>query len=275
MNINGKNVLLTGATGGIGVHIARELAKQGANISMVAYPGTQLEEFHRELSREGQTMIWFDRDLRDTANIEAVVKDTQDQLGNVDILINNAAIEITAQYHKLPLESVQSILDCNLRAPLYLTHHLLGPMIEQNSGHIVNIASLAGKAGPSCQEVYAATKAGLINFTGSLRATYRNTGVNASVICPGFVEAGIYERLRTKTGVKAPSLLGTSRPEKVSRAVIRAIQKNLPEVIINPIPVRPLFAINTLLPRLGERLTSLTGAHEFFDTSATRLDSNS
>ena len=274
MNISGKNVLLTGATGGIGVHIAKSLVAEGANVSMVAYPGNQLEAFAQELKGPENKLAWFDEDLRKESSIQTVVTQTQDQLGEIDILINNAGIEVTAPYHELTAETINSILECNLRAPLLLSNLLLPGMLERDQGHIVNISSLAGKSGPSCQEVYAATKAGLIGFTGSLRATYRKTNVSASVICPGFVEAGIYDRLKTRTGLKAPALLGTSRPESVSRAVIKAIQKDLPDSIINPIPVRPLFAMSAVFPRVGEWLTTLTGAHDFFDQSAERLTKN-
>lgn len=271
MNLRGKNVLLTGATGGIGVHIAKSLVSEGANVSMVAYPGNQLETFTEELKQPGIKLIWFDEDLRQDNSIQKVVHETRQQLGEIDILINNAGIEVTAPYHQLSHDTIESILRCNLRAPMLLSNLVLPGMLNRNEGHIVNISSLAGKSGPSCQEVYAATKAGLIGFTNSLRATYRKTNVGASVICPGFVEAGIYDRLKTKTGLQAPKLLGTSRPETVSKAVIRAIRKNLPDVIINPIPVRPLFAISALFPKFGEWLTTLTGAHDFFDKSAERL----
>jgi short-subunit dehydrogenase len=137
-------------------------------------------------------------------------------------------------------------------------------MLERKRGHIVNISSLAGKAAPAFQEPYAATKAGLIAFTASLRATYRGSGVSASVIVPGFVEAGIYTRLKAKSGCPAPALIGTSPPEAIPRAVIRAIEKDLPEVVVNPIPVRPLFALAALLPSLGEWLFSQIDANEFF-----------
>jgi short-subunit dehydrogenase len=130
--------------------------------------------------------------------------------------------------------------------------------------NIVNMSSLAGKAGPAYQEPYAATKAGLIEFTMSLRETYFRSGVSASVICPGFVEAGIYARLKEKSGCSAPALLGTSRPETVGKAIERAIQKDIPQIIINPYPVRPIFALTQISPRLGSWLARSLGANEFF-----------
>ena len=140
MKLYGKNVLLTGATGGIGVHIARTLVAEGANLSMVAYPGNQLETLAKELSETGLNIIWFDEDLRKESSIKKVVSATQEKLGEIDILINNAGIEVTAPYHNLSFEVIDSIIRCNLRAPLLLTNLLLESMLQRNSGHIVNLS---------------------------------------------------------------------------------------------------------------------------------------
>ena len=137
-------------------------------------------------------------------------------------------------------------------------------MLSRNRGHIVNISSLAGKSAPAFQEPYAATKAGLIGFTSSLRATYRGSGVSASVVVPGFVEAGIYAQLKKRSGLAAPALLVTSPPEKVAQAVVKVIEKDLPEIIINPLPVRPLLAFIALFPKAGEWLSDKTGGNDFF-----------
>ena len=104
----------------------------------------------------------------------------------------------------------------------------------------------------------------MINFTQSLRATYRGSGVSASVIIPGFVEAGIYAKLKAKSGRSAPVSLGTSPPEAIPRAVIGAIEKDLPEIIVNPVPVRPLLAVASLFPALGEWIISKMGTNNFF-----------
>jgi hypothetical protein len=81
---------------------------------------------------------------------------------------------------------------------------------------------------------------------------------------PGFVETGIYAKLKERSGCAAPALLGTSPPEKVVQAVLAAIEHNRPEIIINPIPVRPLLALASLSPSLGEWALNLTGGHDFF-----------
>jgi short-subunit dehydrogenase len=129
-------------------------------------------------------------------------------------------------------------------------------MLARGGGHIVNISSLAAKNAVINQEPYCSTKAGLWGFTVALRASYRRSGISASVICPGFIKGvGMFQRLQDATGVKTP-FYGASPPEKVALAVVRAIKQDLPEVIVNPVPVRPFLALEALFPRLTERVIS-------------------
>src|SRR5882762_852919 len=232
--LRGRTALVTGASGGLGTYIATALAELGVNLSLVAFPGVGLDDLKKKVEAKGVRAIALPLDLREDQGIADAVSETRKTFKHIDLLINNAGVEFTSAYHELSTETIEDVLSVNLRAPMLLTHSVLPEMLQRRTGHIVNISSLAGKAGPGYQEPYAATKAGLIAFTFALRGTYRGTGVSASVICPGFVEAGIYARLKERTGCAAPALLGTSRPEPVAKAVVRAIKKNLPDVIINP-----------------------------------------
>lgn len=260
----GQTVLVTGATGGLGVHITRALAERKVKLALVAFPGIELEELQRSVAASGCEAFSLAADLRDPAQRHQLLDEVHRNLGEVDILINNAGVEITSAYHELTEENIRDIIGVNLEAPMVMTKLVLPEMVRRRSGHIINMASLAGKSGPAYQEPYAATKAGLIAFTASLRATYRRNGVSASVIVPGFVEAGIYAKLKAASGCAAPALLGTSPPEAVVRAVIRAIEDDRPEVIVNSLPVRPLLAFTVLFPRLGEWIAGQTGANDFF-----------
>ena len=262
--VAGHTALLTGASGGLGAYIAHALADVGINLALVAYPGLRLQSLRESVEKKGIKAISFSADLRDCSQYSVIVEKVTRELGPIDLLINNAGVETTAAYHDLTERRIKEILTINLEAPMFLTRLVLPRMIERKQGHIVNISSLAGKACPAFQECYAATKAALIAFTASLRATYSGTGVSASVICPGFVEAGIYARLKARTGRSAPALLGVSQPETVARAVVRAVQRDSPEVMINPIPVRPLQATTALFPRLGQWAVARIGAHDFF-----------
>jgi len=260
----GDTVLLTGASGGLGRYLTHALVDYKVRQVLVAHPGTNLEELRKEVEGRGGEAIIITSDLRDAAQRRQLLQEAGKRMGPIDILINNAGVEFTSAYHELDEENIYDTLRVNLEAPMILSRLLLPGMLGRKRGHIVNISSLAGKSGPAFQEPYAATKAGLIKFTESLRATYRGSGVSASVIVPGFVETGIYAKLKAKSGCSAPALLGTSPPESVPRAVIRAIQNDLPEVIVNPLPIRPLLAFISLFPSWGEWLIHKIGTNDFF-----------
>ena len=263
-NFNGQTALLTGASGGLGAYIAHALAQLGMNQALVAFPGAGLEDLRTAIEKGGRRAIAIQADLRLASERAKVVQEVTGEFGCIDVLVNNAGVEFTCPFHELSEEQIRDVISVNLEAALFLTRLVLPDMLKRKRGHIVNMSSLAGKSGPAFQEPYAATKAALIAFTTSLRATYQGTGVSASVICPGFVEAGIYARLKARTGCSAPFALGTIAPEKVGRAVSRALQRDRPEVIINRWPVRPLFALTALSPSLGAWLVNRIGAHDFF-----------
>jgi short-subunit dehydrogenase len=260
----GDTVLLTGASGGLGRYLAHALVDHQVRQVLVAHPGTNLEELRKEIKGRGGEAIVITSDLRDANQRRQLLQEARNQLGPIDILINNAGVEFTSAYHELGEEDIYDTLRVNLEAPMILSRLVLPEMLKRKRGHIVNIASLAGKSGPAFQEPYAASKAGLINFTVSLRATYGGSGVSASVIVPGFVETGIYAKLKSKSGCSAPALIGTSPPEAIPRAVIRAIQRDLPEIIVNPMPIRPLLAFTALFPSWGEWVINKIGTNHFF-----------
>jgi short-subunit dehydrogenase len=260
----GDTVLLTGASGGLGRFMARAFADYQVNQALVAHPGVSLEELRKEVEDRGGKAIAITCDLRDATQRRHLLADVRKALGRVDLLVNNAGVEFTSAYDELSEESIYETLRVNLEAPMILSRLVLPEMLERKRGFIVNISSLAGKSGPAFQEPYAATKAGLINFTASLRATYRGSGVSASVIVPGFVEAGIYAKLKAKSGCSAPALIGTSPPEAIPRAVMRAIEADLPEIIVNPLPIRPLLAFIALFPSWGEWVVGKLGTNQFF-----------
>jgi short-subunit dehydrogenase len=267
----GDVILLTGASGGLGVHFVKAFARLGARMVLAAYPGNDLQELRSEIEKGGCESIDMVCDLRVPEERAKLVELALSKFGRVDVLVNNAGVEFTSYYHELTEAQIADVLAVNLEAPMMLARSVLPSMLAQRRGHIINIASLAGKSGPAFQEPYAATKAALIAFSLSLRSTYRTQGVSASAIVPGFVEAGIYARLKAKTHVSAPALLGVSQPIAVVHAVTRAIESDCPEIIVNPTPVKPILAFTALFPRAGEWLTNKIGANNFF-RKAVELD---
>jgi short-subunit dehydrogenase len=264
----GQVVLLTGASGGLGTYMARAFAERKVKLALTAHPGVDLENLRQSIADGGAQAVALTCDLRDPSQRREMLAVVRKRLGPIDILVNNAGVEFNSAYHDLSEDQVLEVLSVNLEAPMILSRLVLPEMLGRRQGHIVNISSLAGKSGPAFQEPYAATKAGLVALTQSLRATYRGSGVSASVIVPAFVETGIYARLKVKSGCAAPRLLTGCSPGQVAQAVLRSIEGDVPEIIVSRYPIRPVLAVCTVFPRLGDWIIARIGVDEFFRRAA-------
>ena len=198
---------------------------------------------------------------------ETLVKRAEAESNGVDVLVNNAGLDVIYPYEKLEPEIIDQIIEVNLTAPMILSRLFLPKMIERGRGHIVNISSLSGLVGTPYDEAYTASKHGLVGFTRSLRLTAIGEAypVGVSVVCPGFIsEVGMYNTASKGSGLEAPAIFGTSPPENVAKAVVSAIIKDKAEVIVNPKPFRPLLFVQALAPSLAPWFTLKTGALELF-----------
>jgi short-subunit dehydrogenase len=197
----------------------------------------------------------------DVANIDALrklVDLSMQRFGRIDVLVNNAGFANTLPYDHVETGDIQQMIAVNLAAPMLLTRFVMTHMLAAGRGHIVNIASLAGVLPTPYEELYTATKHGVVGFTRSLRASAVDKGwpIGASVICPGFMDdAGIYEDFKKKYGVTAPDALGSVSASLLGKEIIRAIEENLPDVFVTKGPVRISSALLALAPRLYESIT--------------------
>jgi short-subunit dehydrogenase len=262
-NLSGKNAILTGASKGLGVHIASALAKEGVNLVLTARSADDLENVRDEMLTYNVKAEVIPADLTVTDHIDSLITKSVQKLGPIDILVNNAGIEISSPYESFSPDDIQKMMTLNLTVPMLLTRGLLPGMLKRNRGHIVNISSLAGKTGFPNETPYAASKAGLIMLTHSLRVELADTKLDASVICPGFVSGdGMYARMEERAG-PAPKILKPTTPEKVAKGVVRCIKKNIPEMIINPLPMKPLFMLQEALPGIKTTLHKAFGTPEY------------
>jgi len=228
--IAGKTVLLTGASGGIGVFIARALAKEQATVVGVSRSKEGLDKEGVEIKALGGKWIALPFDISNVEELPVLVQQINEIAGSIDILINNAGIEIYRAFQDYSNADLQSVLATNLGAAMELSRLVLPTMLRQSSGHIVNIASLSARKGHPYDSIYSASKAGLLMWSDSVRQELVGTGVEISVICPGYIsQIGMF----ADTHVPAPSLSGTSTPADVANAVLRAIKQNQAEVIVN------------------------------------------
>jgi short-subunit dehydrogenase len=201
----------------------------------------------------------FAADLAAVGAAESLATTVEQTLGPLDILVNNAGVEVASSFTRYSPEELDRILVLDLLVPLPLIHRLLPGMLARKAGHVVNICSLASKGPLPYGVPYAAAKWGLAGATQSLRAEYAGTDVGFSAVIPGFVtKAGIFARHEAQ-GVVAPALFGTTTPEKVGLAVVSAIRRDAPEILVTPRPIRPFLALAALAPRMAQRLTTWAG----------------
>jgi short-subunit dehydrogenase len=257
-----QTAIVTGASGGIGPAIVEKLAKRGLNIVLAARSYDALEEVARPHRVEGQRIVSLPVDLTDRNGPGDLIKRARATIGSIDILINNAGVFSPGYFEDTTDDELDHMVALNITSLMRLTRLALPDMLRRNKGHIVNMGSLAGLGAAPFLETYSATKHAVVGFSRSLRASLqqRQTAVGVSVVCPGYVsEAGMYVDMQRDYAVRASKLLGTSSPEQVAKGVIRAIEKNEPELIVNPSPLRPGLATMTLFPRLGERAIRALG----------------
>jgi short-subunit dehydrogenase len=273
--LRGANALLTGAAGGLGRHIAHALAAQGVGLAVSGRHLDTLERLCSELRESGASAEPVLADLADPDDVAGLVELAEATIGPLDLLINNAGVELAAAYPEFTDEELASIAQINLIAPMVLTRHALPGMLARGRGHIVVVSSLAGRGGNAYNVLYAATKAGLLGFARSLHAELAEGPLGASVVCPGFIaHDGMYARFQ-ELGVNAPVALRAVEPERVAQAVIEAIVDDRPDLLVTGWPMRPLLALQELAPRLAERIVQVTGAGRFFAAVAERTDRSS
>jgi short-subunit dehydrogenase len=247
MKIAGKQVLITGATGGLGTAIARRLRGEGAELVLSGRRADVLEPLAAEL---GARVI--PADLTDRGAVDSILA----AVGAVDILVANAGLPGTGLLDNLTVEEIQRALDVNLRAPIVMAKALTPDMVRNGEGHVVLMSSLAGKASTPGSSIYNATKFGLRGFAHALRAELHGTGVGVSVILPGPIrDAGMF----AETGIKMPLGIGTRSPEAVATAVVHSVERNRAEIVVATPVVRAASAFASLAPELAARANRLVG----------------
>jgi short-subunit dehydrogenase len=251
MRISGSTVLLTGATGGIGHAIARELHGRGAKLILTGRRVDVLEPLAAELDGARALAV----DLSDPAEVDRLLAES----GPVDVLVANAALPGSGALDSFSVEQVDRALDVNLRAPIVMAQALAPAMAERGAGHLLFVSSLSGKAASPNSTMYNATKFGLRGFALALRAELRASNVGVSVVCPGFIrDAGMF----ADAEVKLPRGVGTRSPEDVAQAVAGAIERNRGEVDVAPFSLRVGAIFANVAPEIAASVTRRTGSDD-------------
>lgn len=203
-DLTGKTAIVTGGSRGIGKEMAEALAESGANLMLCARRKEWLDDTVAEFAGRGFTVDGRTCDVSDPADVETIVSETVVRFGSVDILINNAGISWGAMPEEMPVDQWQKVIDVNLTGCFLMAQAVGKEMLKQNSGSIINIASIAGMTSSANGPFYAgyvASKAGLIGLTRELAASWGRKGIRVNAIAPGFFHSrladsviDIYER---------------------------------------------------------------------------------
>jgi uncharacterized protein len=248
VNLGGRTVLVTGATGGLGGAIARALAGRGASLILSGRRADVLEALASELRARA-----VECDLAVREDVERLATAAAD----ADVLVANAGVPASGRVERLSARDIDVALDVNLRAPIQITRALLPAMLERGSGHLLYVASLSGKVASPRGSLYSATKFGLRGFAAGLREDVEPRGIGVPVVYPGFIsEAGMF----ADSGARLPPWVGTKTPRQVADAVVGAIERERAEVDVAPFVLRAGSLVASLAPVTAGRVQRRLGS---------------
>src|SRR6266849_2620695 len=222
MTLSGRVALVTGASQGIGRACALRLAKSGASVAAAARNREKLDEVVGEITAAGGQAAAFALDVADEEQIKAVFKAALAQFGKIDILVNNAGITRDQLVLRMKRADWDAVLNTNLTSAYLCIQQVIGSMLKQRWGRIINITSIFGQMGQAGQANYAASKAGLIGLTMAMAREVASRNITCNAVAPGFIETGmtavLSEELK-QTAVKMIPLGRVGTTEDVASAV--------------------------------------------------------
>ncbi|MFA9556040.1 SDR family NAD(P)-dependent oxidoreductase [Evansella sp. AB-rgal1] len=231
MNWDGLNVIITGASSGIGEKISFEVAKKGATPIMLARSFEKLKKIAESIQDEtGITPFTYKLDVSDEEAVKEVFQHILSDVERIDVLINNAGFAHFDLAHESTMESVKNMFHVNVFGSIVCTQMILSHMMEQRSGHIIYIASQAGKLATPKSSAYSATKHAILGYANSLRMELQGTNINVSVVNPGPVRTSFFATA-DKSGEYEKSVQRYMlTPERVALKTVELIQKPKREV---------------------------------------------
>ena len=240
-DLSGQVVAITGASSGIGEATALACARAGAAVALAARRTDRIEDLAERIAGDGGRALAVTADVGEEDQARAFVQRTQDDLGRLDVLVNNAGVMLLGPIENAPTEEWRRMIHVNLFGVLYCTHAALPLMRQQGAGHIVNVSSVAGRVARLGSGVYNLTKWGVGAFSESLRQEMVPVGVRVTLIEPGAVATELPGHNRPEVLEQmAKSFAGVTplAAEDIATAILYAIGQS-PTVAVNEILVRP------------------------------------
>ncbi len=243
MELSGATAVVTGASAGIGRATALALAGRGTRVALAARRLQRLQALAAEIEAKGGTALAVSCDVTDRAQVAALVEAVERAFGHLDVLVNNAGVPGGGRFDELSWDQVEQVVRVNLLGVLACTHAFLPLFRRQGRGHIVNVASLAGRFATPGTAVYTATKHAVVAFSESLFHELRPHGVLVTAVNPGFVRTEGFPQTHLH-----PRLVMS--PERVARAIVKVLREGRAPEYSVPRWVAPLQLFRILAPPL-------------------------
>ncbi|HJR19261.1 MAG TPA: SDR family NAD(P)-dependent oxidoreductase [Actinomycetota bacterium] len=249
MNWHGSVAFITGASRGIGREVVRMAAAEGAQVGLISRSEDELRALLSEVGGRGSVAV---ADVADRAQTEDAVAKLVTELGPADILVNNAGIGSFGAVADTDVETFERLMEINYLGTVYATKAVLPGMLERRRGHIVNVASIAGRIGAPLEAAYSATKFAVVGFSEALAIELAPRGIGVSMVNPGPVETEFFAARGHPYQRKTPKPLSAKR---VAEDVITVVERNkletylprwLRQAVVSRVLFPPLFKAGTL-----------------------------
>jgi NAD(P)-dependent dehydrogenase (short-subunit alcohol dehydrogenase family) len=260
-----KSVLITGASRGLGLLLARRFAEEGAKLTLLSRNGESLSAAERELAGTSAKILTVPCDVRDREQAQEAIESAVRLHGSIDVLINNAGIITVGPFEEMELEDFQNAMATHAWGPLYTMSAAIPHMRRQGGGRIVNISSIGGKLAVPHLMPYAMSKFALAGLSDAMRAELRQYGILVTSVFPGLMRTGSHIYTKTKGdrtkefawfAFMAQNPLFAISAKRAARQIVEACRKGRPELIIS-IQANLALMANALLPSLVARASAL------------------
>ncbi len=245
--LEGKTVIVTGASSGIGKEIARSFAQKGAKIALVARRPNVLETAAKEIRSQGGSALAVPADVTNRQQVFAAVNKVLDEWGQIDILVVNAGAYVRSPIRELKVDHLEESMAVNFYGGVHFILDVLPDMRKRGRGHLIIITSMDAKKGLPMDAPYVAAKFAMSGLAEVMRQELKDEGIKVTTIFPGRVDTPLIDNL------EVPWISAKIKPEKVAAAVVRVTEHYKPEVIL-PKQAGLLYYLNVVSPRLGDFL---------------------
>jgi short-subunit dehydrogenase len=260
-----KHVLITGGSRGLGLVLARQLAQQGARLSICSRDAEELDRARQDLSAYGEDVFTATCDVTVQSDVERLVREVRDHFGPIDVLVNNAGVIQVGPFENMTLKEYEEAMQTHFYAPLYTVLAVAPEMQQRKKGRIVNISSFGGKVSAPHLLPYCASKFALVGFSKGLRSELSKDGVWVTTVCPGLVRTGSPRNVIVKgqheseynwfkTGDSIPLLSASA--ESAASQILDALKHGDAELVIT-VPAKLATVVNELFPEFTADVLSL------------------